>query len=247
MPRQARKKSETGIYHIILRGINKQIIFNDEEDKKRFIDTLKTYKEVSGYKLFAYCLMNNHVHLLIKVEKEDLDFIFKRIGGSYVYWYNKKYSRSGHLFQDRFRSEVVGDEKYFMTVLRYIHQNPIKAGICKNVDEFKYSSYHEIININTEFIDTDYIFDIMSKEHFIEFNKEINNDNCLEYDESNLKLSDLEAKEIILKISKCKNTAEIKTLDKAQRGKLIKEFKYNGLSIRQISRLTGVSFAIARK
>jgi len=125
MPRQARQKSESGIYHIMLRGINQQIIFEDEEDSEKFIETLKTYKAISGYKIFAYCLMGNHCHLLLKVEKEDLVLIFKRIAGSYVYWYNWKYYRRGHLFQDRFKSEPVEDDVYFLTVLRYIHQNPV--------------------------------------------------------------------------------------------------------------------------
>lgn len=109
MPRQARKKSASGIYNIMLRGINQQVIFEDEEDNNKFIETIKTYKAISGYKIYAYCLMSNHVHLLLKVEKEDLDLIIKRIAGSYVYWYNWKYHRRGHLFQDRFKSEPVED------------------------------------------------------------------------------------------------------------------------------------------
>jgi len=109
VPRQARKKSASGIYHIVLRGINQQVIFEDEEDNNKFIETIKTYKAISGYKIYAYCLMSNHVHLLLKVEKEDLDLIIKRIAGSYVYWYNWKYHRRGHLFQDRFKSEPVED------------------------------------------------------------------------------------------------------------------------------------------
>ena len=113
MPRKARRKSESGIYHIILRGINKQIIFGDEEDHDRFLKTIKKYKIVCGYKVYAYCLMSNHVHLLIRVGQEDLDLIIKRIAGSYVYWYNWKYSRTGHLFQDRFRSEPVDSDEIF--------------------------------------------------------------------------------------------------------------------------------------
>ena len=104
MPRLPRQKSDSGIYHIMLRGINQQVIFEDDEDYFKFIETLENYKAVSGYKLFAYCLMSNHIHILIKVEKEDLDLIMKRIAGSYVYRYNWKYYRKGHLFQDRFKN-----------------------------------------------------------------------------------------------------------------------------------------------
>ena len=89
MPRQPREKSESGIYHIMLRGINQQVIFEDYEDYSKFIETLETYKAVSGYKVFAYCLMSNHIHILLKVEKEDLDLIMKREHlGTYIFWYH---------------------------------------------------------------------------------------------------------------------------------------------------------------
>ena len=134
MPRQARKKSNSGVYHIMLRGINRQLIFEDDEDMQRFIETLKRYKDECGYSLYAFCLMGNHIHLLLKEGEEPISTILKRIAGSYVYWYNWKYGRSGHLFQDRFKSEPVEDDAYFLTVLRYIHQNPVKARICKKAD-----------------------------------------------------------------------------------------------------------------
>jgi putative transposase len=134
MPRNARKKSESAIYHIMLRGINKQTIFEDDEDKEKFIQTS------CGYNLYVYCLMSNHVHFLLKTNKEPLEKIMKRIGASYVYWYNWKYERIGHLFKDRFRSEPVEDDAYFLTVLRYIHQNPLKAGFVQDIAKYRYKS-----------------------------------------------------------------------------------------------------------
>ena len=145
MPRLPRQNSDSGIYHIMLRGINQQTIFEDDEDYFKFVETLENYKAISGYKLFAYCLMSNHIHILIKVEKEDLDLIMKRIAGRYVYWYNWKYYRKGHLFQDRFKSEPIEDDSYFLTVLRYIHQNPVKAGIVKSIDDYLFSSYNNYL------------------------------------------------------------------------------------------------------
>ena len=117
MPRKARTRSSTGIYHIIMRGINRQIIFEDSEDYIQFLESLTRQKETSGIEIYAYCLMSNHVHLLIKEGNEDLGTVFKRIGSSYVYWYNWKYNRRGHLFQDRYRSEAVEDDGYFLTVI----------------------------------------------------------------------------------------------------------------------------------
>ena len=92
MSRQARQRSESGIYHIIIRGINKQVIFEDDEDREKFIGYLQYYKEIASYIPFGYCLMDNHIHLLIKEGKEPIGHTMKRIGVSYVAWYNRKSS-----------------------------------------------------------------------------------------------------------------------------------------------------------
>ena len=240
MPRSARKKSESGIYHIMLRGINKQQIFEDKEDSERFLETLYKYKKQCEYEIYAYCLMGNHLHILLKEGKEDLTLMLKRIAGSYVYWYNWKYHRSGHLFQDRFKSEPVEDNAYFLTVLRYIHQNPIKAGLCKNVDEYEFSSYNEYFNTNS-LVDTDFCFGFIDREQFIEFNNEYTDDVCLEINENQLRLTDDDALTIIRKISKCKTMADFQRIDINKRNIYINKFYQSGLSIRQISRLTGIS------
>ena len=247
MPRLPRQKSDSGIYHIMLRGINQQGIFEDDEDYFKFVETLENYKAVSGYKVFAYCLMSNHIHILIKVEKEDLDFIMKRIAGSYVYWYNWKYYRKGHLFQDRFKSEPIEDDSYFLTVLRYIHQNPIKADIVKSIDDYRFSSYNDYIDEESEIVDFDYALSLMKKEEYILFNNEKNDDVCLDIDPKEFRINDSDARKIIKKVSKCNNATEFQELSQEKRDKYIRKLKERGLSIRQISRLTGVSFAIVRK
>ena len=96
---QLEKRNNTGIYHIMLRGINRQTIFEDNEDMIRFLDTLARYKDDCLLELYSYCLMGNHVHLLMKTA-EPISKIIKRICSSYVYWYNKRYERCGHLFQE---------------------------------------------------------------------------------------------------------------------------------------------------
>ena len=247
MPRQARKKSSSGIYHVMLRGINKQQIFEDDEDCEKFLWTLKETKAVSEYKLFAYCLMCNHIHLLIKEEKEPLEQIFKRIGGKFVYWYNIKYQRVGHLFQDRFKSEPVEDDAYLFTVLRYIHQNPIKAKLCENVEDYRFSSYKEYTDRNW-IVDTDFILDIMPLDEFAAFNHEGNTDKCLEIEvKEAVRLTDEQARDIIKMSSGCSNATEFQALPKAEQEKNIEEFKNRGLSIRQMVRLTGVSKGLVEK
>ena len=107
MPRAERKRSKTRTYHIMLRGINKQNIFEESADYLRFLAILSEVKKLSGFKLFAYCLMGNYVHMLIREGEELLPRIVKRIMARYVFWFNMKYDRNGPLFQGRFRSEPV--------------------------------------------------------------------------------------------------------------------------------------------
>ena len=129
----------------MLRGINRQQIFEDEEAYDKSLQISKECKEVSDYRLLVYCLIGNHVHLLIWQEQERLDTVFRRIAGRYVYWYNVKYRRVGHLFQDRFKIEPVEDDTYFLTVLRYIHRISAKAKMCRKSADYLYSSYQEYI------------------------------------------------------------------------------------------------------
>lgn len=247
MPRQARKKSESGIYHVMLRGINKQQIFEDEEDCEKFLWVLKETKAVSEYKLFAYCLMGNHIHLLIKTGQEELEQIFKRIGSRFVYWYNWKYHRTGHLFQDRFKSEPVETEAYFLTVLRYIHQNPLKAGLCKTLETYRYSSYQTYLRgTDKEIVDTEFATSIVNEDELIAYFNETSDYVCLDIGEDERK-NDVEAAEIICKVSGCRNASEFQGLTLEKRDEAIRLLKENGLSIRQISRLTGISFNIVRK
>jgi len=145
MPRVPRKRSKSGIYHVIMRGINRQSIFEEEEDYSKFIQIIQKYKDVCEYRLYAYCLMGNHLHLLLMEGKEPLEQVMRRICGSYVFWYNRKYGRMGCLFQDRYKSEPIEDDAYFLTVLRYIYQNPVKAGLVTSVEKYKWSNYNEYI------------------------------------------------------------------------------------------------------
>ena len=158
MPRQARESSGTGIYHVMMRGINHQNIFEDQEDYYQFLKTLDMMAlsyEPDGtpsgrnYILYAYCLMSNHIHLLIREREDKIGMAIKRVASSYVYYYNHKYSRDGHLFRERFKSEPVNDIAYFVTLLRYIHQNPVKAGMVAEVKDYEFSSWDEYIDKNS--------------------------------------------------------------------------------------------------
>jgi len=240
MPRKPRQKSTTGIYHIITRGINRQDIFQDDEDKNVYLERLSEYKEKCGFLLYAYCLMGNHVHLLLKEEAVGVSDIMKKIGASYVYWYNFKYRRIGHLFQDRYKSEPIEDNDYLLTVVRYIHQNPVKIGLA--IDHWtSYNDYHgegsrtdikPILALFGNELET-------GRSKFLEFVNEPRSDKCLDITE-NVKLTDEEAKEMArnMGLAACQ---DLQLIDKGRRDMILKALKANGASIKQLERISGVN------
>ena len=244
MARTARKKSESGIYHIMLRGINRQAVFLDEEDNQHFLDVLWLCRGISGYRVYAYCLMGNHVHLLLQTGTEPLELAMKRISTRFVVWYNAKYERIGHLFQDRYKSEPVQDDAYFLTVLRYILRNPVKAGICEQPEGYALSSAKDYY-CGGGLTDTAFAEGIAGRDALLRFLSEPNEDVCLDDDPS--RLTDKTAGKELCKLA---GTAELKdaaAIVSASPAKYVPELKKAGMSIRQICRLTGIPFGIVRK
>lgn len=248
MARLPRERSNTGIYHIMLRGINKQNIFEDDEDRFKFLEILKHFKGVCKYDLYGYCLMSNHIHILLKEREDSVSVAIKRISSSYVLWYNKKYKRSGHLFQERFKSETVNDDEYFIRVLRYIHQNPIKAGMVNTIAKTKCTSHFDYIT-KPYLTDVDFALDILStnREKSIDLYKkymaENNNDEFLDSADYGM-ISD----DVILDYLKnlgVSNVSTLQQMDRSSRNAVLKEIKsINNASLRQISRITGISKSV---
>ena len=158
MPRIARIKSSTGIYHCILRGVAKRDIFLDDQDRYKFIKMIKETKEKYNYGLYAYCLMDNHVHMLIKENKDQLSQIMHDLTLKYSMYFNIKYERVGHLFQNRYISKPVDNERYLLTVQKYIHQNP------PYMETYKWSSYKAYIEDKHDFIDTNEILELFGRD-----------------------------------------------------------------------------------
>jgi hypothetical protein len=171
----------------------------------------------------------------------------QRIASSYVYWYNLKYCRVGHLYQSRFSSEPIDDDRYFLAVLRYIHQNPVHAGLCKDAANYRFSSHRDYIECDSELVDIEFVFSMMDKDDFIKLNNEPVDNKCLDDDDMKIRLNDADAKAVMQDVSGCASAAEFQSLCHDERNHYIAELKERGLSIRQISRLTGISFAIVRK
>lgn len=245
MPRQRRKKSESGIYHIMLRGINHNIIFYDDQDRQYFIRSMKKASEKTECDIYSYCLMDNHIHILVKDNVGDLEGFVKSLGSGYVLWYNDKYARVGHLFQDRFKSEAVERDQYLLSVSRYIHRNPVKAGLAKNVGEYKWSSYSAYYN-NTTWVKTEPILDYFgnnpqtARKNFKIFVNNDDTEQCLDIDKCT-KMTDSELIHYIhneLRI----NVSKLTRLEVQRRNNIIRLIRYKtGASIRQLSRVLDIS------
>lgn len=146
MSRQARHESQTGYYHVMMRGINREFLFRHDADKCYFMELVKDQQTDRLLELVAWCVMNNHVHMIVKAEKGAMSKAIKIISLKFAAHYNRVYHRIGPVFGDRFRSESIESDAYLLGALRYIHRNPVKANITQDVAGYNWSSYREYFN-----------------------------------------------------------------------------------------------------
>ncbi|MBX4258611.1 transposase [Clostridium estertheticum] len=135
MPRTFRLKSDESIYHIMCKSITEVNLFKNTEDKKKYLSLIKKYKTLYNFKLYGYCLMDNHLHLIIDANGSDISKVMHGINFSYAMYFNKKHERGGHLFRDRFKSIIVANDRYLKTLSLYIHNNPTDILDYKNCPE----------------------------------------------------------------------------------------------------------------
>lgn len=259
MARQPRKVSGTGIYHVMMRGINRQDIFEDDGDYRFFIKLLQQIanpKDESGMPqpafstFYAYCLMANHVHLLMREGAEPISASVKRIASGYARYYNKKYQHYGHLFQDRFKSEPVNDNSYFFTLLRYIHQNPVAAGISQDVASYKWSSWGEYefgLDLGTVCSVQQVlsrmpihelrglVFELLPKATLL-----------LDFDNASKVRTDEDVLNHLSTTFGLRNATDLQLYNRDRRNDILRSAREIGASIRQLARLTGISEGVIR-
>jgi len=245
MPRGPREKSKTGIYHIMMRGIDKRGIFLCESDNYAFLHHVEHAKEKSKFSLFAYCLMVNHVHLLIKEGNEEIGDSIRRINVGYAQYHNNKHTRVGHLFQNRFSSEPVNDDAYLLAVVRYIHQNPVKAKMVNQISDYQWSSYNNYLMNRNALIDfEDVIRYFGSVKEFVNFHTYDGNEQCLEHIEKT-RFSDDELYQTVKDIVELE---DLKKMENIKRDDFIKRIKEEtGASSRQLARVLGIGRSIILK
>jgi len=153
MARPYRLQSENCLYHIMSRGDDRKKIYTIPADYKRFMGYVIKAKERYQFTLYAYCLMANHFHLLLETKLPNISRVMHYIKGSYTTYYNIRHHRTGHLFQGRFKSIVVDKDAYFLELTRYIHLNPVRAGIISKPEGYQWSSYRGYLGRKDEYID----------------------------------------------------------------------------------------------
>ena len=241
MPRTSRTRSESGFYHVILRGNGKQLLFESDEDRARFLTLLRVKTRAGGISVIAWCLMSNHIHLLLDDPQGNLSHAMHALATAYARHFNDASSHVGVVFQGRFTSVPIADERQLLRAVRYIHDNPEKAGIAP-AREYRWSSYGEYLS-GAHLISDELVLGLIGgREHFEEFSRSDRYSGY--YVRSGKRVSDddvlLAARSVLDDVT----PTEVKGLEKACRDDALRALRQAGLTCKQIERLTGIGASV---
>ncbi|MGN0403881.1 MAG: transposase, partial [Bariatricus sp.] len=242
LTRHARKKSSTQTYHVVIKGADRQLLFEESKDYLKYLDILECFKDQFKFEIYAYCLMSNHVHLLLHhPDTVSLESIFRHINTTYACWFNAKYDRTGFVQDGRYFSEPVDSDSALLTVLRYIHYNPAKAGLEKSPGSgYQWSSYNDYTGKTAGLTDTAFVLRLLdTQEQFIAMHRIAPPDDCLDIHKSRKRIPDDVAKDMMKQICSCDSAADFQNFSTLERNKNIVLLHKRGISIRQLNRLTG--------
>lgn len=170
MPRIARQKQEGAIYHVMSRSISEVELFKTDDDKKKYMLLIQEYQRVYNFRVYAYCLMNNHIHLIIDSNGADISKVMHCINFKYARYFNTLHKRHGHLFQDRFKSKIVVDDRYLVALSAYIHNNPLDVwGYENRPEDYYYSSLAVYLGLRKDefnIIDEKFILSLFCKDRY---------------------------------------------------------------------------------
>lgn len=165
MARKPRIEFEGAFYHVITRGNQRRKIFREKSDFNKYLEILSAYKQQHRYLLYAFVLMNNHVHLLVETRDTPLSKILQGINQRYTMYFNKKYRTVGHLFQGRYKAILCDRDEYLLSLVKYIHLNPVRAKAVGRADEYQWSSHNTYArNLSSDIIDTDQVLRMFSED-----------------------------------------------------------------------------------
>ena len=240
MPRSARKISQSGYYHIVLRGNGKQLLFESDAARLTFLELLQENCQEKSIAIIAWCLMDNHVHLLLCDISGNLSGALQSIETSYAQYFNLTTGHVGHVFEGRFKSMPVEDDVYLLDAVRYIHNNPVRAGIAP-VDRYWWSSYHEYVG-KASLIDPKPVLEEFGDiEGFVAFHQ--SDEKSYYTFAPGRRIPDEMAGDIAQCITdRCFSCAldEVKGLPRSVRNECLQVLRERRLTVRQIQRLTGI-------
>ena len=200
MPRESRNLIGSAFIHNMVQGINKEYIFQREEEKYKYIELMKKYSEKYQVAVISYCIMDNHAHILTFSENiQNISLFMKETNTEFAIYYNKTKNRVGYVFRNRFSSKLIYNQKYLLKCIKYIHMNPVKAGISTKEEAYRFSSYKNYIsksgNVNNKLLE-------------IVFNNEkdyLKIMNLINYESLNLEKEDINLEEVLKKFLVQKN------------------------------------------
>lgn len=249
MPRQARQRRILGIHHVVVQGKRLDAVFKRKEDKELYWDTVLRYREKTGVKIYAFCILENHAHLVLQETDEvDVSGFMRRVGVSYAYWYRQRHPERKpgcELFRGRYRSEPVESEHALLEVVRYVHQEPVRQGLAQRMEDYPWSSYRIYVGRGGG-IDRRRILDSL---HF--------SGGCASYMEDMERgamghfleevpvrygRSDEEAKQMVQEELRRRKVQELSDLDSDEQRNLLRWLRDGeSISISQLARVTGVN------
>jgi REP element-mobilizing transposase RayT len=231
----------------MFRGVNRCQLFEEAEDYDRLLVTFDKAKTELGFEVYAYALMTNHVHLLFKeMSPGDIITAMRKTLAPYAFWFNRKYERSGALITNRYKSECVTDDAYLLAVVRYIHNNPIKAGLASSLDSYRWSSYRDYLAGRSSFVDIDFTLAMFAADRveairrFEQFHAVGQDDDAIRLPQDRKRNSDGQIRVVLASECDGLEPNAISGLPSTQRDAVLVFLKGQGFSIRQIERVTGV-------
>lgn len=246
MPRTRRIQSETDLYHIMSRGVGRSIIYEDDDDRGKFMTLLSSLLKNCQVRLHAWCLMDNHYHLLAEGKLSSISEMMRKLNAAYALYFNERHDRVGHLFQGRFRSEPIESEDYYLTVLRYIHQNPVKASITPTCS-YPWSSFDHYVDA-PRLVDNRMALELLGPEGFAQFHECLDvTSTCIDVGSGRRVISNEDMYAVARAVLPDVKVEEIAGLERGLRDAALRTLKCAHLSTRQIERMTGISRSIVSR
>lgn len=235
-----RKQCEGDIYHVTIRGVGRQIIFEDDCDRRRLKSLLESKCQDQGVQVYAWCFMDNHVHLLLHAPIADISKMMQRAQGAYAKYFNKRHDRVGALFQNRFFSVPIETNEQLMSTVSYIHRNPLELGAGLG---YRWSSYREYLG-NQGLANTSFVLDVFgSMEAFSSFHEREEQVHPQVFRNS-AESKDAWVQAALRSVLGDLNPYDVRAMSKSERNDILRQLKEAGLSIRQIERATSIGRGI---